>query len=177
MPELPAAYRWLTTLGLLPLMVEKALELLGTVETPGQGNNATILKWANEVGLQRVYTADSIPWCGLFMAVVARRAGKSLPTSPLWALSWAKFGIDGGQPRLGDVLSFVRDGGGHVALYVGEDTEAYHVLGGNQHDCVCFTRIPKERLYRVRRPAYINMPATAAPHILAAGGELSRNEA
>jgi uncharacterized protein (TIGR02594 family) len=177
MTELPAGYRWLTTLGQLPRMVEEALKLYGTIETPGQGNNPTILAWAREVGLERVYTADSIPWCGLFMAVVAQRAGKPLPTSPLWALSWAKFGVDGGQPQLGDVLTFVRPGGGHVMLYVGEDEIAYHGIGGNQHDCVCFTRVAKERLYRVRRPAYVNMPATAQPHILAASGALSTNEA
>jgi cell wall-associated NlpC family hydrolase len=35
---------------------------------------------------------------------------------------------------LGDVLVFRRGGGGHVALYVGEDEEAFHVLGGNQAD-------------------------------------------
>jgi uncharacterized protein (TIGR02594 family) len=175
--DLPAAYRWLTTLGQLPLMVEEALKEFGTIETPGAANNTKIIGWANEVGLGRVYVADSIPWCGLFMAVVAHRAGKPLVSSPLWALSWAKFGVDGGQPRLGDILTFVREGGGHVALYIGEDPVAYHILGGNQHDSVSFTRIAKERLYRVRRPAYINMPVTAQPHILAADGALSSNEA
>jgi uncharacterized protein (TIGR02594 family) len=174
--DVPVQYRWLNSLGQLPRMTEEALKLLGTVETPGAGNNATILAWAGEVGLERVYTADSIPWCGLLMSVVAHRAGKELPAAPLWALSWAKFGVDEGQPRLGDVLTFVRDGGGHVAQYIGEDSAAYHVLGGNQHDCVCFTRIAKARLYRVRRPVYANMPATAEPHILDGAGALSSNE-
>jgi uncharacterized protein (TIGR02594 family) len=175
--NVPAQYAWLNLLGTLPRMTEEALKLLGTIETPGAGNSPTIMAWAAELGLAHVYTADAVPWCGLFMAVVAKNAGKAPPPSPLWALSWAKFGVDEGQPRLGDVLTFVRDGGGHVAQYIGEDSEAFHVLGGNQHDCVCFTRIAKARLYRVRRPVYNAMPATAVPHVLAPGGELSGNEA
>lgn len=175
--QLPQQYRWLTGLGLLPRMVSEALAEFGCIETPGPGNNPTIMEWAREVGVQAVYTADSVPWCGLFMGVVAKRAAKSLPSSPLWALSWSKFGDEAGQPRLGDVLTFVRKGGGHVALYIGEDKAAYHVLGGNQSDAVSFTRIDKARLYRVRRPHYNVAPATARPIVLEATGGLSENEA
>lgn len=174
---LPTGYAWLESLTPKPRMIEEALKLFGTIEQPGAGNNATIIAWANEVGLKAIYTADSIPWCGLFMAVVASRAGKELPSSPLWALSWSKFGEVAGQPRLGDVLTFTRNGGGHVTLYVGEDIAAYHCLGGNQSDRVCITRIAKERLYRARRPHYNEMPSTVQPIILAAGGALSVNEA
>jgi len=172
---LPAAYAWLNNIEPSRMVVE-ALELFGTIETPGAGNNPTIMALAREVGLQAGFTADKIPWCGLFMAVVASRAGKTLPSSPLWALSWSKFGTQGGQPRLGDVLTFKRDGGGHVALYIGEDQDSYHVLGGNQSDAVTITRIRKERLYSVRRQ-YQTMPESAVPHVLAASGEISTNEA
>lgn len=174
---LPPEYKWLETIGTLPRMTQEAIKLLGTIETPGAGNSPTIMAWAAEVGLEHVYTADAIPWCGLFMALVAHRAGKPLVTSPLWALSWSKFGVQGGQPRLGDVLTFVRPGGGHVAQYIGEDASTYHVLGGNQHDCVCFTTIEKRRLYACRRPEYTVMPATAQPYLLQPSGEPSRNEA
>jgi uncharacterized protein (TIGR02594 family) len=175
--QLPAVYRWLNELAPLPRMVEEALKLYGTIETPGAGNNPTIIAWAAETGLQRVYTADSVPWCGLFMAVVAKRAGKSQVSSPLWALSWSKFGSAGGQPRLGDVLTFKRDGGGHVGLYIGEDPACYHVLGGNQSDRVCITRIRKSRLHAVRREYRIAAPPTATPRVLAATGAVSDNEA
>ena len=171
------AYRWLETVGPLPRMVQEAIKLHGTVETPGAANNPTIMAWANETGLGRVYTADSVPWCGLFMAVVAKRAGKPLPSSPLWALSWSQWGQPGGQPRLGDVLTFKREGGGHVGLYVGEDRDCYHVLGGNQSDAVTITRIRKDRLYAVRRLYEIGAPASAKPYVLAAAGVISRNEA
>ena len=175
--QLPAVYRWLSSLAPLPRMVAEALKLYGTIETPGARDNPTIMAWAAETGLQRIYTADSVPWCGLFMAVVAKRAGKSQVSSPLWALSWSKFGEAGGQPRLGDVLTFKRDGGGHVGLYIGEDASCYHVLGGNQSDKVCITRILKSRLHAVRREYRIGPPATATPRVLAATGAVSSNEA
>jgi uncharacterized protein (TIGR02594 family) len=176
-PQLPQQYRWLTTIGLVPRMIGEALKEFGTVETPGSKNNPKIMAWAKETGLAAPYTADSVPWCGLFMAVVAKRAEKPAVSSPLWALSWAKFGIEAGQPRLGDVLTFTRNGGGHVALYIGEDKAAYHVLGGNQSDAVGFTRIDKARLYRVRRPAYKQAPDTVRPFVLAPTGVLSEDEA
>lgn len=174
---LPQQYRWLSAVDAPPRMVREALNLFGTIETPGSGNNPTIMRWAEETGLKAVYVADSVPWCGLLMAVVAQRAGKAIPTSPLWALSWAKFGVEAGQPRLGDVLTFTRKGGGHVGLYVGEDKAAYHVLGGNQGDAVSIARLGKERLYRVRRPNYRLMPKSAQPIVLEATGGLSVNEA
>lgn len=177
MKQLPQQYRWLTSIGVLPRMVDEALKEFGLIETPGAANNPTIMAWAKETGLTNIYTADSVPWCGLFMATVAKRAEKPFPSSPLWALSWSKFGVEGGQPRLGDVLTFTRKGGGHVGLYIGEDKSHYHVLGGNQGDAVSFTRIDKARLYRVRRPAYKVAPATALPRVLDPTGGVSVNEA
>ncbi len=177
MTALPAQYAWLAAEP-APRMLIEALKLYGTVETPGEGNTPTIMAWANELGLARVYTADSVAWCGLFMAIVAKRAGKELPASPLWALNWSKFGEEAGQPMLGDVLTFTRNGGGHVALYVGEDATAYHVLGGNQGDAVSIARIDKKRLYRARSPIYATaQPANVRPVILANSGKLSTNEA
>lgn len=174
--SLPAAYAWLAAEP-APRMLLEALRLYGTVETPGKGSNPTILAWAKEVGLDRVYTADSVPWCGLFMAVIAMRAGKRLPAKPLWALSWGTWGEDGGQPELGDVLVFTRDGGGHVGIYVGEDATAYHVLGGNQKDAVTIARVAKERLYACRAYYAVGRPPNVRPVVLTSAGELSQDEA
>lgn len=157
-------------------MLVEALRLYGTLEAPGTRDNATIIAWANECGLQKTYSHDSIPWCGLFMAVVAKRAGKPIVDSPLWALSWADFGVATTRPELGDVLTFKRNGGGHVALYVGEDASCFHCLGGNQSDMVSITRIARSRLYRARRPIYIAKPANVRSVKLAASGAISTNE-
>lgn len=175
---LPAQYAWLAKEP-GPKMIVEALKLFGTVEAAGSRDNPTILAWAAEIGLARTYSHDSIPWCGLFVGLVAHRASKEIVDSPLWALSWADFGkaVPVGGAMLGDVMTFKRDGGGHVALYVGEDISAYHVLGGNQSDQVCITRIAKARLYRARRPAYTVQPANVRKITLAPNGRISSNEA
>ncbi len=168
-------YAWLEGLGTLPRMIVEARKLVGTLEKPGSANNDIIMGWAREIGgpVQRDYTADSVPWCGLFMAFVARKAGKTPPVDPLWALNWGKFGERAGQPMLGDVLTFIRPGGGHVALYVGEDTDHYHVVNGNISDQVCFSRIEKARLRAARRTPYMTMPGSVKPYVLTAEGRLS----
>lgn len=175
--KLPKQYQWLEQLDLLPKMVAAALPLVGIKETAGPANTKEIMDWAAQTGLKSSYNADLTPWCGLFMAYVAKISGKVVPNKPLWALNWAKFGQEGGQPELGDVLVFTRKEGGHVGLYIGEDKDCYHVLGGNQSDSVCFTRIAKERLYAVRQPPYNNKPSTAKIYILSPDGEPSGNEA
>ena len=166
-----------------PKMIINALSLLGTKEYLGGENNPIIISWAKEVGqnLSNIYKSDSIPWCGLFMAVIATRSDKEVVKDPLWALNWGTFGINVDKPMLGDVLVFVRktsDGkkAGHVSLYVGEDSKCYHVLGGNQSDSVSITRIEKSRLYASRRPIYNNIPANIRVIKLNEIGIISNNE-
>lgn len=147
----------LPNFGGLPWMFQ-ANTLMGTRETPGPGNNQTIIRWAVEVGgqVQRDYRHDSIPWCGLFVAVVMVRSGIAPPPAPLWALNWAKWEAPV-EPAYGATLSFSRSGGGHVGFYVGEDAYAYHVLGGNQSDMVNVTRVSKSQLRGSRWPkAYLS---------------------
>jgi uncharacterized protein (TIGR02594 family) len=175
---IPDKYKWLLNEG-APAMLVEALKHYGTLEHKGSDNNASIVKWAKELGkpVEDVYKADSIPWCGLFMGIVAKRCGYDVPKSPLWALSWATFGQRAECGKLGYVMVFVRNGGGHVALYVGEDAASYYVLGGNQSDAVNITRIAKSRLYTVRKPIYkIKEPDNVRSIILTTGGIMSTNE-
>ena len=184
-----------------------------TPEAPGAADNPKIIGWQDELeaaGLGRayagVYRHDAIPWCGLFMGVVAHRANierrpeRNPPRLYLSALEWAAFGLSSpkGVAALGDVLVFKRPnrdvsrfgprdarsrdhpasrGGGHVGLYVGHDASAFHVLGGNQSDRVTISRLSKQRFVAVRRPAYRAQPANVRPIALAASGRLSVNEA
>lgn len=178
MSQLPPAYRWIDEVRPLPRMVAEACQLHGTIETPGPADNPVILDWAKEAGLSKAYSSDAVPWCGLFMALIAKRAGKAVPAKPLWARSWSRFGIASPLAALGDVLVFARDkGGGHVGLYVGEDETAFHVLGGNQADAVSIARIAKSRCIAIRRPTYRVLPSSVAPVHLAASGVISTNEA
>lgn len=180
---LPMKYQWLAAEP-GPLMLTKALELYGVHEAPGTANNQVILNWAKEVGgdVANVYKADEIPWCGLFMAVVAKRASKQVVKDPLWALNWGTFGVFTDTAMLGDVLVFTRktaDGkkAGHVGIYVGEDETAFHVLGGNTADSVSVARLDKSRLYMARRPKYNVQPANVRVVMLgSSGAPLSVNE-
>lgn len=174
--NLPLAYQWLA-LESAPRHLLKAIELYGTTEIVGPKNNPVIMGWANEVGLATVYKEDVTPWCGLFMAVIMKRAFREPIKDPLYALNWNTFGVKITQPMLGDILTFTRKNGGHVGLYIGEDNAAYHVLGGNQGDRVSIVRIAKERLSEVRRPAYTLQPTNVRKIILASNGKLSTNEA
>jgi len=179
MSILPQKYSWLSKEE-GPKMLTEALRHYGTLEHKDSANNPSIIKWANELGkpVADVYKADSIPWCGLFMGIVAKRCGYEPPKSPLWALSWSTFGDRAECGKLGYVLVFVRNGGGHVALYVGEDAASYYTLGGNQADSVCITRMPKSRLYTIRKPIYKRAePKNVRSIILSVGGALSTNEA
>lgn len=180
--RLPAGYAWLGDEPYLPRHLVEALKLFGTVEVPGTGNSPVIMSWSNELHAAGVdvsgYTADSVPWCGLFQALVMERAHRPVPAKPLWALSWAKWGEDGGQPELGDVLVFKREGGGHVAQYIAEDAMGYyHILGGNQGDRVNIMRIAKSRLYACRQLVYISKPANIRPVVVLPTGNISSNEA
>ena len=175
--SLPLAYAWIAAEP-GPRMLIEARRLYGIKETQGPANTPEIMAWAWELGpdVARVYSADSVPWCGLFMAVVAQRAGKTLPASPLWARAWATWGTASPKAELGDVLVFIRDGGGHVGLYVAEDATTYHMLGGNQGDAVSIKRVLKSRCFAVRRSYKIGPPSNVRPIVLAPTGHLSTSE-
>jgi uncharacterized protein (TIGR02594 family) len=162
-----------------PRLVREALALLGIIEIAGPGNNPVIINWAKETNTpaDNWYNSDSIPWCGLFMAVVAQRAEWPVVAEPLRALSWATFGKKVTKAVLGDVLTFKRKGGGHVGIYVGETLDSYYVLGGNQSDKVCMTRIAKARIYSINRPLYKVVPASAIQYVYTSQGTLSTDEA
>lgn len=186
LPKIPKEYAWLRTVGYLPRHLRVALNLYGTLEAAGSRDNPQIMAWAKacrEAGIDvKGYTADSVPWCGLFMAYVMLEADRVAEAKAiggtLWALNWSKFGEAGGQPELGDILTFTRNGGGHVGFYIGEDSAYYFVLGGNQSDRVNIMRLKKGRMHACRQVPYNVKPASATVRILTgSGAPVSRNEA
>ena len=135
------------------------------------------MEWAKETNLKQ-YTNDEIPWCGLYMAVVMKRANRDVVKDPLWARNWANFGVAVKEPMLGDVLVFQRETGGHVGLYISESRTHYHVLGGNQGNAVSIVLIAKNRLIASRRPPYIKQPLNVRKIKLDSTGTIvSTNEA
>ena len=163
-----------------PQILVKALELIGTKEIIGSIHSAVIMSWAKDLKIEKIYTADEIAWCGLFIAIVCQRAGVETGITPkdaLWALNWNKFGTKQKVAMLGDILTFKRNGGGHVGIYVGEDNLCYHVLGGNQSNMVNITRIEKSRCAGIRRtPWKVAQPSTVKQIFVSASGFISKNE-
>jgi uncharacterized protein (TIGR02594 family) len=159
---------------------QEARHLLGVTEDMSTGSNRVIIDWASDLGIP--YKSDDIPWCGLFVAhcIGSTLTREPLPNNPLGAKNWMKFGAPC-PPKSGAVMVFWRvtptSGKGHVGFYAGEDGSAYHILGGNQSQKVCVTRVAKSRLVGARWPATV--PASAGGPIIVAAGEnsLSENEA
>lgn len=152
---------------------------LGTREAAGAANSATIIGWAKRLGtkvLGMVYNADSVPWCGVFVAYCLQDAHIEPAAIAVRATSWATWGQALRPERLspGAVLVFRRPGGGHVGFYVGEDADAYHILGGNQGDAVTIARIAKERCIARRWPP--GQAVIGKPVHMAATKPLSTNE-
>ncbi|WP_424360266.1 TIGR02594 family protein [Methylocystis parvus] len=181
--QTPAKYHHVFDPG-APRTIQVAASLLGTKEKPGGESNPAILKWAAEV--ERAidapigYSADSIPWCGLFAALVATRAGwaAQTPKQPLWARNWRAFGVAAERPAFGDVLVFSRGSAGHVGFYVGEGPGVFYVIGGNQGDAVSIVAVEKSRLLAARRPRWRVGPPPSRQRIwLGSAGIVSRDEA
>jgi uncharacterized protein (TIGR02594 family) len=168
------------TTAIEPAWLRAARAKLGTREAPGSANSPTILGWAKRLGtkwLGMIYNADSVPWCGLFVATCMQEVGIDPAPIAVRAKAWATWGSNLRTDRLapGAVLVFEREGGGHVGFYVGQDATHYHVLGGNQGDCVSISRIARNRCAASRWPA--GVPVIGGPVTMASRAPASTNEA
>ncbi len=133
-----------------PSWLDVMREITGMLEEPGDADNPTILAMADFIGETfpdmaeycLEYTHDSIAWCGLTVAYCLAKVGIRPVFGPtdtdrfLWARAWTKFGTPLTKPKLGAIMVFERDGGGHVAFYEGENANNYSIRGGNQGDRV-----------------------------------------
>lgn len=177
---LPVKWQWLYKEGQPKALVE-ALRHYGILEHTGKGSDPNIAAWAKELNVNGYYTDDDIPWCGLFVGIVMKRAGYEIPKGldSLGALNWLRFGnvVVKGQEKLWDILCFTRPGGGHVGFYVGENAHAFLVYGGNQSNAVGFAWVDKTRLAGCRRARWkVGQPSNVRKIILSESGELSKNE-
>lgn len=174
---IPPQYTWLKS-ERSPQILLEFLNIHGTIEHAGTADNPTILSWAKECGVDKIYHHDSEPWCALAMTLCAKRAGLPHPTgyAALRAKSFATWGIPQKTAMLGDVLVFERPGGAHTGLYVGEDDQCFHVLGGNQSNSVNITRIEKSRTIAIRRSEGGQSENIKSVHV-SLNGEISTNEA
>jgi uncharacterized protein (TIGR02594 family) len=157
----------------------EALRAIGVQEDTGPGSNPLIIGWARRLRID--YAKDEIAWCGLFVAhcIGLTLPGEALPTNPLGARNWTRFGVPCPVPQPGAIMTFWRGSPtgwqGHVGFYVGEDAAAYHILGGNQGDAVNVKRFARNRFLTARWPKTAPAP-TGGPRVLRADGSFSTNE-
>jgi len=165
----------------LPRHLQIALDFQGITEIAGSRSNPTILSWAKELGLEKIYTNDDTAWCGLFFAIVCKRANRPLPQFKdpydyLRALKYAGVWLPvmSKDASVGDVLIFRRPQGGHIGFYVAESANTYFVLGGNQRNSVNIDEIQKDRCVAIRRPSYNSYTPFSIE--IASNGRVSTNE-
>lgn len=121
------------------------------------------------------------PWCGLFMAKVFKEAGLSnrIPAAFFRAREWESAGTKLTKPAYGCVVTFTRDGGGHVGFVVGKTkTGMLKVLGGNQSNAVTIQDFDPKRATSYRWVSSGTVPNEHRYDLpILPAGKISTNEA
>lgn len=161
----------------LPWIVE-GKKVFGLHETR---NKAELTAWLKSDG-RRLGDTEKLPWCGDY-AETAIKLGLpnelllgDLGKNQYWARNWLTLGTNLQTPTYGAMLIFKRGSGGHVGFAVGEDDTCYYVLGGNQSNMVCISRIEKSRLLGARWPATYMNPYRPLPRMSPNGIPKTTNE-
>lgn len=163
-----------------PIWLSVAKAFLGLQEIPGPHSNPLILHWAREIHAPAWYEDDDQAWCTVFLNRIFLAC--QLPLSGtgfalLRAKSFETWGRSLTFPTLGAVLTFSRPEGAHVGLYLGERSDAYRVLGGNQSNAVSEAWILKSRATAIRWPNGVVATPSVPLFLKADGSPLSSNEA
>lgn len=155
-----------------PPWITVARSLIGQREVPGPANNNWIAQGWARLGAGW-FNADSVPWCGFFVAHCLQAAGLTYPGRGEFAraLRWATWGSACPRPVNGAIGVKSRQGGGHVFFIVGEtpDRTHYKALGGNQSNMVSIVDIPKSVVTAIRWPEGAVPPALEPLPIMPAG--------
>jgi uncharacterized protein (TIGR02594 family) len=164
------------TARLLPVDAPQDLTAIFSREMPWMNVARSLLSEGGPVGtstptravrlvreIDRMIGPIDMPWCGFFVAQCLRAVhlDHDIPRIYFRARPWRSWGREV-SPQLGAIMCFwhydPRTPFGHVAFYLGEDEEAYHVLGGNQDEAVSVKRYPKERFVTARWPRALKAP-------------------
>lgn len=165
-----------------PTWYNEAKKLIGVREIPGAKSNPTIIGWVKTLGtkaLGMVYTNDDTPWCGVFVAHCIALRGLKTASPAVRAKAWATWGkaIPRETPKMGAILVFEREGGGHVGFCAGFTKTHFKVLGGNQGNAVSYTWILRSRCIAQRWPGESTQVPQTATYYLSIDGAVSQNEA
>ncbi len=138
-----------------------AYDLLNAGTGLSKDPEARLLKWIDRI--DRRLPVISLPWCGFFVAHCLAEVLEDFtpPRHYFRARHWQTWG-EPARPQLGAIMHiwYMKPNSpfGHVGFYVGEDSDCYHLLGGNQHDTIMIMRFSKLRCDAVRWPAGVPQP-------------------
>lgn len=173
--------------------IAEGRKFLGLREIKGSKHNQTLLRWLGDMGQyshesKAWWRDDETPWCGLFvghcLGVTNRYVVKNWFRASAWADSLVMMRLD--QPAYGCIVTFTRQGGGHVGFVVGKDTKGnLMVLGGNQGDAVSIAAFAMSRATGFYWPSkWVGKLVKSIPSatrytlpVLSSTGKLSTNEA
>lgn len=158
-------------------MLQDAISELGVVEGKGSKDDPRVLEYAAITG----YSKDSVPWCGSFMAWLAKKNGIGFtPHKAAAALYWATDWITEGngkrlkKPIPGAIMVKKRPGGNHVTLFhrwIDKAAGIFEGIGGNQgggkksgHDgAVTLARFQIADFFSIAWPAKVPIPSAYVP--------------
>ncbi len=162
----------------LPWIAE-ARKHIGQKEIKGAKHNPWIVGIWSAIGASW-FKDDETPWCAGFVAYVLKKSGFKIigPAKVARALAWSDYGVKLNAPAYGCLVTFSRNGGGHVGFVVGQDQHGnLMVLGGNQNDMVKISPFARSRVQAYRWPSvYPNADRFKLP-VLSSDGRVSTNEA
>ena len=168
-----------------------ARTLIGTAEIVGAKENPKIAEmWQTafeklgraDEAKKAVWRTENTPWCGAFVAYVLASCEleKHIPAAFPMARSYEKAGTKLDKPAYGCLVTFTRNGGGHVGFVVGKDSRGnLMVLGGNQGDAVNIKPFAVSRVTAYRWVGTMSVPAAFRYDLplLQSDGKVSVNEA
>lgn len=152
----------------------EAKKNIGVKEIKGPKHEPKILGWWKAI-LRSGIKDDETPWCAAFVGGCLEAVGiKSSRFES--AKSYETWGRKLDNPVYGCVVTFSRDGGGHVGFVTGVDARGnLLVLGGNQGDAVNIKAFPKTRATSYRWP--VDQQLVLQLPVVVAQAEISTNEA
>ena len=158
--------------------VSIARSYLGLTELGSTNKHPTIDAWAKSLSGKWLIGQ---PWCGTFVAQVFKEAEltSKIPKDFFRAKEWEKVGTKLDKPAYGCVVTFTRDGGGHVGFVVGKTKSGMlKVLGGNQSNAVTIQDFDPKRVTAYRWVSTGTVPNEHRYDLpVLPAGKISTNEA
>lgn len=123
----------------------------------GKTSNPRIVIYQSYTRLPEHLRRDETEWCAAFVCFSLDEGGCVNPRYAM-ARNFEHYGTRVKVPEFGDILIFGRGKDakqGHVCFYVADLGADYEVLGGNQHNSVCFSHEHKGDLVAAVRPSVL----------------------